>query len=403
MNTNVCGKVAEGAGPTADPVYIPLYMLESPDRFQRMVLPSLDTYQAGGPPMCPNDPNTLERECQYLVRLARYLKERDTTRTVIMAQINNEIGYCSYLGYWEGKAPDIKTYRCQCAYCDKKWNGGAYVDYPTFMNESLADYIKVLSDAFTDVYPLPLYINDACDGPTFLDRCPNIALMGIDALEDPQEPNYLSDLQFTRNISFASECPTEGRRTKFNADVLPYYLIIGQLGLGHLFWEAPEPHTIVYDPDAARRYGQAAYPIKHAMFVIGRYRGTPRLSGWHELRNFDTKLPTSIFVREGAQTRILDYPADLRGMFYVRIGNAILSVTGSSAGIVAELEAGDLIIATPAAHIAIRGMNIKSAETGKFVGDRWIGESSQPLGRENGVVVLDVVAPSVVRLHGALA
>ena len=54
--SNVCGKVQEGANGNPYPQYTPDYILLVPEEFQRMVLPGPWKYDAGGPPMCTNDP-----------------------------------------------------------------------------------------------------------------------------------------------------------------------------------------------------------------------------------------------------------------------------------------------------------------------------------------------------------
>jgi hypothetical protein len=97
FNSNVCGKVREGDGASAFPVYTPSYILDAPDEFQRMILPGPWKYDAGGPPMCPNDPRTLERERRLCSQVARHLKQTDVQRTVIMIQIDNEFYQLKFL------------------------------------------------------------------------------------------------------------------------------------------------------------------------------------------------------------------------------------------------------------------------------------------------------------------
>ena len=90
FNSNVCGKVREAAGSPFDPGYTPSYILAAPTNYQRMVLPGPWKYDWGGPPMCPNDPRTLERERRLCVQVAAHLKQTDVHRTVIMLQLDNE-------------------------------------------------------------------------------------------------------------------------------------------------------------------------------------------------------------------------------------------------------------------------------------------------------------------------
>jgi hypothetical protein len=357
-----------------------------------MILPG--QYVPEGPAMCPNDPRTLERERLYVEHLAKYLKERDNSHTVVLAQVENEPGCWT----WNGDGPDRNTVRCTCPYCNKKWAASTFDSPYTFMVESFADYVRVLSDNITRVYPLPLYVNSPWYPPetvrTFLERCPHIAMVGIDGIFSTEEPNILVKSQVSRNIPFAAECPTENPKTRFNLDVLPYYSIIGELGIGFLLWEAHAPNTVVDDAEAVRRFAHALYPIKSAMTVIARTRGTSRLSGWFARRDFETSLFKTMFAREGAQCRVVD-----DNVVDIRIGDAIFTVRESNAGIIALLDSGDLVVASPSANLTLRGIHFKSAETGRFEGERWAGTEPLLLGDQTGAQSLNISTPSVVLLR----
>ncbi|MDR3707052.1 MAG: beta-galactosidase [Capsulimonadaceae bacterium] len=396
FSSNVCGKIQEGSAESPYPVYVPDYIKNAPDKYQRMLLETADIYATAGPPMCPNDPRTVERERLYVIRLARYLKERDLRRTVILAQVNNEYGYWA----WKGKGVDNTAVRCQCSYCTAKWNAGFAGTPYEFMITSFADHARTMSDAITAEYPLPLYLNSPLYWPAttriFLDRCPNIAVMGMDGVDDPHEPNALAKGLVGRNIPFAAECPTEHPRTRFYLDALPYYTTIGEMGLGHLLWESGPPNTVVDDADASTRYGRALYPIKNAMRPIARFRGTSQLSGWYALKEFSTGKPKDVFVREGGQTRTLALEPHV---FDVRIGDAIFSVVDGGAGIVIAPSPGELIIATPAAQLQLRGVTVKSAETGRFAGDTWTPKAPFAFTQEKGAAEFKIDEPSVIRLR----
>ena len=145
FNSNVCGKMMEWTDGVIYPQYVPDYILSQPRKYQRMVLPGPCRYAGGGPPMCPNDPATLERERRLIVRLAEHLRQCDLRRTVIMAQLDNEL----YYQQWEGERPkDEKAVRCHCPHCNRKFVAGSYRDGEEFMFRSFADYVKVLTDAF---------------------------------------------------------------------------------------------------------------------------------------------------------------------------------------------------------------------------------------------------------------
>jgi len=391
FNTNICGKILESGG---NPYYPPRYIIDSPDQYQRMVLTSEYKYDAGGPPMCPNDPRTLDRERRYVTALTAHLRDYDRDRTVVLLQLDNEFYYMQ----WTGSQPtsdERLSIRCLCRFCNEKWTKGSYPTSRDFMFQSFADYAKALSDAMHETYPVPIYLNDPwwpeMAVPIFLDTCPNIAMIGMDGVFDPQEPNQLSRAQIGRNLAFAAENPTEQPKTRFNLDVLPYYTLIGHLGIGNLLWECGPPHTVIDDPDAARRYGAALYPIKHAQSVIAYARGTDRLGGWYALRDFDGQRPTQMFVREGTRTRIAEGAS-----VSLSVQDLTIDVENSLAGIVAIRPEGDVVIATSAARLRISGRSFKSASTGKFVGGSWLKDA--PVDFSADGAVLDLPGPVVVLL-----
>jgi len=164
------------------------------------------------------------------------------------------------------------------------------------MFHGFASYTKVLTDAITKVYDIPLYVNSPgwpdWAVPMFLDTCPNLDLVGCDGITGPAEPTMVSRYVQGRNIPFAAENATPNPRCRVNFDVLPYYTIIGRLGIGNLLWETPLPGAISSNPSLRTRYGDAMYPIKNAQWAIAQARGTENVVGWYIIREFaaDTKL-----------------------------------------------------------------------------------------------------------------
>jgi hypothetical protein len=417
FNTNVCGKVCEGSGSSIYPAYTPSYIVDHPETYRRMVLPYPYKYVEQGPPMCPNDPGTLDRECRLVTRIAQHLKETDSRRTVIMLQLDNEF----YYQQWDGKRPaygsdEERAVRCQCPNCLTKWASGVYASGEEFMFRSFADYVRGLTEAITFVYPLPLYINSPWWPPRvipfFLERCPNLALVGIDGIMAPQEPNILSQSQVGRNIPFAAENPTESAATRLNLDVLPYYTAVGRPGIGNLLWECHPPNTVVEDPTARRRYGDALYPLKHALEPICLARGTERLLGWYELRNIRSGLATDafgnyvpskpdespvessrMFVREGATTR-----TETQSRFSGRVGPLAVEVSGSHAGVAALTGPHILVLALPSGHVTVHGIREVHAEVGRFDGMNWNPDGPAPITPQSDAVVVETARPVVIRL-----
>ena len=394
FNSNVCGGVTDSPKWS----YTPAYILSAPDKYQRMVLPY--EYIKNGPPMCPNDPDTLERERRYVVTLAEHLRDTDTDRTVIMLQINNEY----YFQQWVNHAYDGSV-RCECRYCNAKYDPAKYKDPKDFMFHSFVDYTKVLSDAIAQVYEIPLYVNSPgwpdWSVPMFLDGCPNLDLVGCDCITGPDEPNMVSRYVQGRNVTFVAECATPNPRCRLNLDVLPYYPIVGRLGIGNLLWETGPPLTICGDPVLRKRYADAMYPIKNAQWPIAQARGTANVVGWYVVRSFvddpNRKDPTvaseKMFVREGREMRTEDNKT-----FTAAIGEHRITVNDSVGGVIVSPQPGVLVIATARADLTISGPAIKTAEEGVYVGSRWKRSSKLDLQREGDAYQLHIAQPRVIRL-----
>lgn len=416
FNVNVCGKVMEGAGSSVYPGYTPNYIIENPSTYQRMQFPYPYKYVEAGPPMCPNDLKTLEREIAYIRKVAKHLRETDFDRTVIMVQLNNEYYYQQWVESGPSTDEEVKAVRCQCPNCSKKWTSGKYATGQAFMFASFAENVRKLSDAFSKEYRLPLYVNSPWWPPemvpVFLDRCPRLAFVGIDGILTPREPNWLSNSQLSRNIPFAAENPTENSEVRQNLDVLPYYTLFGRSGIGNLLWECHAPFTVVDDPAAKKRYADALYPIKNALVPIMKARNTSRFLGWYALRDIRSDLTTDIFgnfvpakddgkpiskdkwfIREGSNYRIVDqYPfsAEIDGMKVV--------VEGCPAGIVLKEGKNSLVAAMQSGCLKLFGIDGVKAEVGKYVGKEWVLEAGFEVERITGGVLLNIKKPSVIRL-----
>lgn len=107
---------------------------------------------------CPNAQNTLEADRRALTMVFKFLKEYDTDHTVILFQIENEVG-TNY------------TARCFCPVCNEQferegWSGryGAYADEA--MNAyNIARFCDSLAGTVKSIKPLPVYLNAALIPP----------------------------------------------------------------------------------------------------------------------------------------------------------------------------------------------------------------------------------------------
>jgi hypothetical protein len=320
-----------------------------------------------------------------------------------------------YYQQWQGtRPPDPQAIRCQCQFCRDKWEAGQWKDGEDLMFHSFASYVRVLSDAITAAHPLPLYVNSPWWPPhvipIFLDRCPNLALVGIDGVFAPNEPNMLSRSQVGRNLPFAAENPTENPKTRINLDVLPYYTLIGQQGVGNLLWECGPPHTVVEDETARQRYGAALYPIRWVQAPLAKARGTEDLVGWYVIRDIHTGVTTDIFgnfvpekttgkvvqtqrffVRQGRETRVEEAER-----FAVSLGELQIEVRDATAGMVIRTAPAEVVIALPRGHLALTGPHPSEVAAGRFEGDRWVPEGAFPARSEGQTTVLQVDAPKVL-------
>ena len=390
FSTNVCGKIYEAYQGGIYPQYAPTYIIDAPDTYQRMDLGDEGTYAYGGPPMCPNDPDTLARESAYVRRVAEHLRDADARPTVIMVQLNNEF----YYQQWLEPPADTVSVRCRCEYCEAKYNGESA---ERFMFRGFAEYAAGVSSSFRSVYDIPLYVNSPW-WPTwvvelFLETCPDIDLVGIDGVFTPREPNQLSSGQVGRNIAFASECPTENAETRRNLGVLPYYVLLRRQGIGSLLWDAG-PDTMVRNEVTRERYGAALYPLRHAMAPIARARGTERLVGWFAIEHREAEVADRLYVRRGNTEREVDGSA-----FTCPLSGLDITVSDSLAGVLVHLPGRGIVLATSGGRLAIRRAENVVAKAGRFEGDGWVPERTVPVEPADGALVVEVGEPRVILLR----
>jgi len=395
FNTNVCGKVMERWNGVTYPQYTPSFILDSPGRYTRMALSEPGcTYVPGGPPMCPNDPDTLDRERRYVVAVAKHLRDTDAAHTVIMLQLDNEFYYQQWM---DTRPSEPERVRCHCAYCDAAYDPEHYASEEEFMFTSLARYAAKLAEAITRVYDIPLYVNSPWWPPEvvgiFLRECPDIDLVGIDGVISPVEPNMLSMSQVEGNLPFAAECPTENPQTRENLDVLPYYALLSARGIGSLLWEAGPPQSVIGDADAMRRFSAALYPLQAAMQPIAELRGTDRCAAWLATgRAEGDHSPRELRIIEGTRERTVP-----TSDFELQVGGHTLRVRDTVAGVALARNSDEVIVATPGAVVSFVGSAKPHAETGRFDGDRWRSFGSLPVAWDGSGWVVAVRTPAVVR------
>ncbi len=237
--------------------------------------------------------------------------------------------------------------------------------------------------------------------------------MGIDGVFAPNEPSIFSDSQIGRNVPFAAENPTENPKTRINLDVLPYYTLIGQQGIGNLLWECGPPHTVVEDSQANQRYGSALFPIRWAQAPIAKGRGTENLIGWYLIRDIAADGTTEVsgnfaltnkdgtavqknrlFVREGTRSRTVE-----GNRFTATLGDLQIEVCDSTAGIITRLSSTEVVLAIPNGHVVVEGPRPVQAAEGRFERDRWLSKRVFPARRAGNTAAFEINEPKVLLLR----
>ena len=141
--------------------YVPGWMKEDTGRYFRA------EYRHGGlsdtiSPFCVE---AVEKDRQAFMRLMEYLREQDTRRTVIMIQVENEIGllktdrdYSPAAGkQFKERIPE--TVR-EIYGADGTWEEAFHEDAPEyFMAYYYARAVERIASAGKEIYPLPMYVN----------------------------------------------------------------------------------------------------------------------------------------------------------------------------------------------------------------------------------------------------
>jgi beta-galactosidase GanA len=150
------------------PAYAPEWVKLDNARFPRL----MDKQGKVLPVLSPHSRTTLEADKKAFVALMRHLKEADPQRTVVMVQVENEVGtYRSVRDYspaaekvFAGPVPDalVKGLKKQPG----TWSAVFGKDDDEFFHAwSFAAYVEEIAKAGKDVYPLPMYVNVALRDP----------------------------------------------------------------------------------------------------------------------------------------------------------------------------------------------------------------------------------------------
>jgi hypothetical protein len=382
--SDVCGKsMGENEG------HVPAYVLSNPQRFARIYPPG--PFSPGILTLCPNNPNMLERVVKVVRKLAEYLRDKDTRRTAIMLQLNNETGgmFTVYLkckgGGWICECPVCQAKKARLktegrlekllAVLPEKFH--TLSENRGFTTMSFADEARLLSDEVAKIYDIPLYLNSPGWPPdvttVFLATCPNVDLVGADSIVAANENELYSvktDYLSKRNAYFAAEAPTEDPKTiEYLAD-FPTFSAIRGGGIGALLWEC-YVHSLSDDKEARPRYRDGVRPLAGAMTQILETRGTPGQAAWYVQNE-------SAYCNDvpGEKHCLIDASEGLRtttdASFSLTAGGRSFKISDTRSGVIAKSGENEFAIATGKAGISFESAVKPVLEDGAWDGKRWI-------------------------------
>ncbi len=152
--------------------YMPLWMKHQPNKFPRMI--GKDGHRVDSP--SPHAPATLEADIRAFSALMRYLKAKDSQRTVIMVQVQNEPGTWGSVRDFSPDAEKLfkspvpgellKAIGGKAPAMSSNWPeafGDNADEY--FHAWHIAQFIDKVAVAGKAEYPLPMYVNAALRDP----------------------------------------------------------------------------------------------------------------------------------------------------------------------------------------------------------------------------------------------
>lgn len=150
------------------PHYAPEWVKLDNQRFPRVVTEEGETLNS----LSPHFRSTLEADKRAFVQLMRHLKQVDKQRTVIMVQVQNEVGtYGSVRDFSETAEKIFRKPVPEKLVADMKTNSGDWQSVfgkdadEYFHAWHIARYVDELAEAGKETYPLPMYVNVALRNP----------------------------------------------------------------------------------------------------------------------------------------------------------------------------------------------------------------------------------------------
>lgn len=152
--------------------YVPMWVKQNQNRFMRarakdggLVKDKQGNYGEFISTLCPN---ALEADAKAFEVLMRHIKQVDKNKTVIMMQVQNEVGLFQDMDYCsdalKAYSSDVPKQLLDYLKIDKKGNwedvfGDSPLTKERFMAWSYATYINTIAERGKKIYNLPMYVN----------------------------------------------------------------------------------------------------------------------------------------------------------------------------------------------------------------------------------------------------
>lgn len=158
-----------GAFKNTSPSYAPTWVKTDGDRFPRMIRPDRDNHYA----LSPHSEALFEADKRAFVALLTHIRQTDPDHTVIMMQVENEVGVYGLVRDHSDRANELFSQPVPAELLDRlnlpagDWSSvfGADAD-EYFTAYAFAKYVGGLAEAGKAVLNLPMYTNAALRHPT---------------------------------------------------------------------------------------------------------------------------------------------------------------------------------------------------------------------------------------------
>ncbi len=354
-------------------------------------------------------PAIIEREVAAFRAFMTHIKEVDSqTRTVLMVQIENEIAVFG----WDRQ--NRKFWRDHSPVANQLFKEKGFTDPIDDLRYSAwrlsANWIKPLTDAGGQAYPIPFYLNYAGgkladwmvggspgeDVKTYLENCPYLTFVGLNPYLPAESSvadfrSAISAYRVGRNLTAITECNSE------NSPVAQRlaYIAIGEFGAPFFApWAISTSAPVWYQPyvleDGTPANGAPALrdcytSLSKALSQVSYYGGTDKL------KVFMAQLPGQAF----------SHIRDINGA-KVRVGG-----DANGQAMVIHPSANEFVIVGYRVHAAILGERFTwpalrevHVERGAWVGDRWTrqGEPYYYIDQSEQSINIELETPQVIRV-----